>query len=496
MKKLATWALAFILLLSFAFPQGTASAQSYSLNWTIDDVEVKGNDQPFLSNDKVLLPIEKLFKEVGFKVSKDESGKVNVTNNHLTIDFDAAAGEIKVNGEKVNTEFPLTDQKDGNYISTEFLAQLEGFSAKVAADHQSVAIETNRVLDVPAFLEKAMDANLNSQSTNLTLDLEMSSSLLDEETMKMLMAIQSDDILDPFSSHSISTMSMTDSEGFAFEEVSETYITEDGFFQKMGDTWIKYDDEMAEFMQQITSAQEMLLPQLEELQQKFTTGINIYEYDDVYVMTQSLTTDELKEMLKEASSLFADLLPVMETEEVTVEVEATEAEEIEEVATENEVTEEAKEETVVEAVVDETTTEENTNEATEEEAVVDETTTEENTNETTEEEAVIDEVIFEEGDFDAIFESLGLKLEEFYFVSNYDKETLFPLDLSGNAHITMAMGEDSFSMKMIISGTFSNFNAVEEIKVPEEVIQNAITMEEYFEQLEAEFEEEFEYEVE
>ncbi len=474
MKKLATWALAFILLLSFAFPQGTASAQSYALNWTIDDVEVKGNDQPFLSNDKVLIPIEKLFKEVGFKVSKDESGKVNVTNNHLTIDFDAAAGEIKVNGEKVNTEFPLTDQKDGNYISTEFLAQLEGFSAKVAADHQSVAIETNRVLDVPAFLEKAMDANLNSQSTNLTLNLEMSSSLLDEETMKMLMAIQSDDILDPFSSHSISTMSMTDSEGFAFEEVSEMYITEDGFFQKMGDTWIKYDDEMAEFMQQITSAQEMLLPQLEELQQKFTTGINIYEYDDVYVMTQSLTTDELKDMLKEAASLFADLLPVMETEEISIEVIATEAEEIEEVTIENEVAEEAtaeeaKEETVVEAVIDETTTEE---------------------------EAVIDEVIFEEGDFDAIFESLGLKLEEFYFVSNYDKETLFPLDLSGNAHITMAMGEDSFSMKMIISGTFSNFNAVEEIKVPEEVIQNAITMEEYFEQLEAEFEAEFEYAVE
>ncbi|MCG7336526.1 copper amine oxidase N-terminal domain-containing protein [Sporosarcina sp. ACRSM] len=481
MKKLATWALAFILLLSFAFPQDTASAQSYALNWTIDDVEVTGNDQPFLFNDKVLIPIEKLFEEVGFKVSKDESGKVHVTNNHLTIDFDAAAGEIKVNGEKANAEFPLTDRNGGNYISTEFLAQLEGFSAKVAADHQSVAIQTNRVLDVPAFLEKAMDANLNSQSANLTIDLEMASSL-DEETMKMLMAIQSDDILDPFSSHSISTMSMTDSEGFAFEEVSETYITEDGFFQKMGDTWIKYDDEMAEFMQQITSAQEMLLPQLEELQQKFTTGINIYEYDDVYVMTQSLTTDELKEMLKEASSLFSELLPVMGTEEVSIEVIATEAEEIEEVTLENEVTEEvtaeeAKEETVVEAVDDETTTEENTNEA-------------------TEEEAVIDEVIFEEGDFDAIFDSLGLQLEEFYFVSNYDKETLFPLDLSGNAHITMAMGEDSFSMKMILSGAFSNFNAVEEIKVPEEVIQNAITMEEYFEQLEAEFEAEFEYEAE
>ena len=102
MKKLATWALAFLFLFSFALPQGTASAQSYELNWTVDDVEVEGNVQPFMLNDKVLIPVEKLFNEVGFKVSKDESGKVNVTNTHLTVDFDAAAGEIKVNSKKAN----------------------------------------------------------------------------------------------------------------------------------------------------------------------------------------------------------------------------------------------------------------------------------------------------------------------------------------------------------------------------------------------------------
>ena len=104
----------------------------------------------------------------------------------------------------------------------------------------------------------------------------------------------------------------------------------------------------------------------------------------------------------------------------------------------------------------------------------------------------MDEVVFEEGDFEAIFDSLGLNIKEFYFVSNYDKETLFPVDLSGNAHITMAMGEDTLTMKMIINGTSSNFNAVKEIKVPDEVIQNAISMEEYFEQLEAQFENEAE----
>lgn len=457
MKKLATWVLAFVFVLSFALPHGTTLANSDAVKLVVDGVEVNGYEQPFLSNDQVLIPVENLFDEAGFKVTKDKSGKVNVSNTHLTVDFNAKAGAINVNGKKADTEFPLTLKNAGNYISSDFLSSLEGFEVEVSEDKKTVNVTTNRVQDVSAFIAKTMAADLKSQSSTLNIDLEMSSSL-EEETIKMLMAIQSDDILDPISSHSISKMS-TNFDGEKFEEVSETYITEDGFFQKMGDTWVKYDDDMAELLQGLTSAQEMLLPQLEELQQKFTTGINIYEYDDVYVMTQSLTTDELKEMLKEASSLLADLLPTIETEEVTVEAEASEV-----------------------AVVEEEAADEATEEA----------TTEENTEEATEEEAVIDEVIFEEGDFEAIFDELGLNVEAFYFVSNYDKETLYPLDLSGNAHITMAMGEDTLSMKMVISGTFSNFNAVKEIKVPAEVIKNAISMEEYFQQLEAEFEKELE----
>ena len=80
----------------------------------------------------------------------------------------------------------------------------------------------------------------------------------------------------------------------------------------MDDTWVKYDDSITELLQGITTAQEALLPQLEELQQAFTKGLNIYEYDDVYVMTQSLTTDEFQEMLNEVSSLFHGIPPVGE----------------------------------------------------------------------------------------------------------------------------------------------------------------------------------------
>lgn len=99
-------------------------------------------------NDKILIPVEKLFNEVGCKVSKDEFGIMNVTNTQLTMDFDAAAGEIKVNSKRANSKSPLTVRNEGYNNSIELLATLVGFTIKVAADHQSVALKTNRVQDV------------------------------------------------------------------------------------------------------------------------------------------------------------------------------------------------------------------------------------------------------------------------------------------------------------------------------------------------------------
>ena len=65
---------------------------------------------------------------------------------------------------------------------------------------------------------------------------------------------------------------------------------------------------------------------------------------------------------------------------------------------------------------------------------------------------------------------------------------MFPLDTSAVANITMTVDEDTISIKLLLEGTFSNFNAVKEIKVPADVIKKAISMEEYMKQLELEFE--------
>jgi len=104
MKKLATWVIAFVFVLTFALPQDIAFAKSDTVTLYVDGVEVEGYEQAFMSNGQALLPVENLYNEAGFKVTKDnKSGAVNVTNTYLTVDFKASARTIEVNGEKAKT---------------------------------------------------------------------------------------------------------------------------------------------------------------------------------------------------------------------------------------------------------------------------------------------------------------------------------------------------------------------------------------------------------
>lgn len=450
MKKIITWALAFVFALSFALPHGSAAVKSSAMKFVVDGVEVTSYEQPFMSHGQVLIPVEDLFKEAGYKVSKDKSGKVNVTNTHLTVDFNAAARSIEVNGKKANTEFPLTLQNAGNYVSGEFLATIEGFDVEVSEDKKTVNVKTNRVQDVPAFLEKMLTADLKSYSSKMILDQKMESSS-ELGSMDMLMDIQMNVIQDPIALYMLSKMTMN-LEDEKTVDISETYFTKDGYFQKTGDKWVKFDDAMTEGLLQASIAQADPLAQL-ELMKKFTKGIHIFEYEDHYVMTQTLTNEEFGEMMEEAMSLLTGLLPVGSSEDsIEVTVEGTEVTE----------TVKTTEDTVVKV------------EATEVEAVEEEVTKES-----------AEEVT--EGELENIFSDLAINIEEYYVVTTIDKKTLFPIKTSGTTHMTMGVDEDLITIKQLITGTFSDYNAVKEIKIPADVIKNAMSMEEYLKQVELEF---------
>ena len=454
LRKVAMWALAFVFVLSFAWPNMTASAQTGSMKLVVDGVEVEGYEQPFMSQEDVLIPVENLFNEAGFQVSKDAAGKVTVTNTYLTVDFNAADEQITVNGEATDALFPLTLKNYGNYVSGEFLNGLEGFEVTISEDQQTVNVTTNRVQDVDAFLKKMVAANPNSYAAKMTIDQKMTSDT-EELSMDMLMDIDMSVTNNPMGLHQ--KMSMTIGE----EEVStESYFTEDGFFQQDGENWTKLPEELTAGLLEATAAQADPVAQL-ELTKQFMKGIHIFEYDDAYIITQSMTNEEFQSMMDEAMSLFGDMIP----EDLFIDSEAVEVTEA------TDVKEEQKEEAAV--VEEETATEEVVEEAVaDEEVTTEENAAVEEATEETEEETVEGEEI----DLDSILGEVSISIDEFFIVTVIDKNTLFPVSTNGKTAMTIKVAGETVTLNQLISGIFSKFNEVKEIKVPEEIIKNAVIL--------------------
>lgn len=440
LRKFATWALAFVFALSFAWPSMPAAAQEGSLKLVVDGVEVAGYEQPFMSQGKVLIPVDNVFQEAGFNVTKEAPGKLNVTNTYLTLDFDIADQQISVNGKAADEVFPLTLRNYGNYISSDFLDSLEGFDVTVSEDDNTVNVTTNRVQDIDAFLEKMMAADLKSYEAKMTLDQSMEADS-EELSMKMLMDMDMSVTSDPVGLYMTQKMSMKMGEETE-ELTTEAYFTEDGFFQSDGEQWMKFPAELSDMLLQASMTQADPVAQL-QLVKAFMKGIHVFEYDDVYIITQTMTNEEFKSMMGEALSLFTGLLP----------------EGVESIVTEAEGT-----------IVDEAEVEEATEEAAAEEDATEEATTEE--------EAVVDAFLEEEVEFDmgSILEMLDINIEKYFVVTVVDKATLFPQSTSGTTIIKMSMDGETIKIKQLIDGVYSKFNEVKAIKVPAEVIEKAVEL--------------------
>ncbi|MFS0689298.1 DUF6612 family protein [Sporosarcina sp. 179-K 8C2 HS] len=447
MRKFATWALAFVFALSFAWPSMPAAAQEGSLKLVVDGVEVEGYEQPFLSQGKVLIPVDNLFQEAGFNVTKEAPGKLNVTNTYLTLDFSIADQKISVNGKATDEVFPLTLRNYGNYISSDFLDSLEGFDVTVSEEDNTVNVTTNRVQDIDAFLEKMMGADLKSYEAKMTLDQSMEADT-EELSMNMLMDMDMSVTTDPVALYMTQKMSMNMGEETE-ELTTEAYFTEDGFLQSDGDQWLKFPAELTDGLLEASMTQADPVAQL-QLVKAFMKGIHVFEYDDVYIITQTMTNEEFKSMMNEALSLFSGLLPEGVVEQTDV-VEETVAEEAtdEEAVTEEEAAEEA---------------------TSEEEAVAGDEAA-------TEEEAVVDADLEGEAEFDmgSILDMLDINIEKYFVVTVVDKATLFPKSTSGTTVIKMSMDGETVTIKQLINGVFSKFNEVKAIKVPAEVIEKAVT---------------------
>lgn len=79
---------------------------------------------------------------------------------------------------------------------------------------------------------------------------------------------------------------------------------------------------------------------------------------------------------------------------------------------------------------------------------------------------------------------LPLKVNYFQFATKLDKKTLYPLELAGKAHMYGEIEGEKMNLYQNYSGTYSNFNKIKEITIPEEVISNAVNFSELYPELE------------
>ncbi|MET3507804.1 copper amine oxidase N-terminal domain-containing protein [Halalkalibacter oceani] len=85
--------------------------------------------------------------------------------------------------------------------------------------------------------------------------------------------------------------------------------------------------------------------------------------------------------------------------------------------------------------------------------------------------------------------NLAIHIDEMSIVTTLDKETLFPLSEQMESDLTITVEGEEIAIRQKADSTYSNFNSLSEINIPQEVIDSAITFDEYLEQIEMDYEE-------
>ncbi|WEG16630.1 copper amine oxidase N-terminal domain-containing protein [Alkalihalophilus pseudofirmus] len=78
-------------------------------------------------------------------------------------------------------------------------------------------------------------------------------------------------------------------------------------------------------------------------------------------------------------------------------------------------------------------------------------------------------------------EMIGLLFENFdiSISTTFDKETLFPLSQQMTSELEVSIEGETMHLTQKVDGTYSNFNEIEKITIPQEVIDSAISFDDY-----------------
>ncbi|MDQ0177116.1 copper amine oxidase N-terminal domain-containing protein [Bacillus chungangensis] len=319
MKKYFSLVLAFVFVFSLAFGQQAASAKAVKL--VVDGKEVNDEVAPLLDNEKVYLPV-KSFEKLGAKVEWDGSSKtatITNGNNSLKVTIKSDAFDVSLNGKAETLNDPVKLVNERLYLPLRYVATTLGFDVKWDKAEWIVQLNTKNAENssqqpVPEkpynktqeLLEKFVSTDLKSFSSNMKIDQTMTASS-EPGALKMGMDFKMDVTQEPMSMYMKTKMTMNaDGETITVPD-SETYFTKQGFFQyePMSKTWIKFDDSFAKELVDASMNQADPVSQL-KMMEKYITDLNITEQDNHYLMTYSMTNEQMHEMMDEMFGILGD----------------------------------------------------------------------------------------------------------------------------------------------------------------------------------------------
>lgn len=143
MKKLAALALLSVCLLSTA---GLAADNEPSVY--LDGTKMTFDVNPFIENDRTLVPFRAIFEAVGAEVEWDEATKTVIAAREknggvtfITLQIDSAAF---INGEKKDIDVPAKIVNDRTFVPLRFVVEALGEKVEWNGADYSVVITTEK----------------------------------------------------------------------------------------------------------------------------------------------------------------------------------------------------------------------------------------------------------------------------------------------------------------------------------------------------------------
>ncbi len=151
-------------------------------------------------------------------------------------------------------------------------------------------IKVDEGVNAQEVFENSIAAQEDVKSFKMNADMTQTIGSGDDE-MEMISQIEADMVMEPMAFHQTIDMK-------ANGEVMqmESYFTEEGFFTKQGDQWMKFPDEMTETLLTMQESQIDPVKQMEMLKE-YVDEFTLSEEKDTYVMTLKASGDKFQQLI-------------------------------------------------------------------------------------------------------------------------------------------------------------------------------------------------------